>query len=65
MTDKQIMNCLQKGDVSIHFHVHRDLLGLEKRKLQQQIESEGCGVKFLSKRKLNGHWDRNFINQGI
>jgi hypothetical protein len=60
MTDKQIINWLLEGDVSIQYQVHRDLLGSEKCNLQQQIESTGWGVKFLSKRKPNGHWGQRF-----
>jgi hypothetical protein len=60
MTDKQIINWLLEGDVSIQYQVHRDLLGSEQRKLQQQIEKTGWGAKFLSKRKSNGHWGKKF-----
>ena len=60
MTDKQILNWLLEGDISIQYQVHWDLLGSEKRKLQQQIEKTGWGAKFLSKRKPNGHWGQKF-----
>jgi hypothetical protein len=56
MTDKEIINWLLEGDVSIQYQVHRDLLDSERNKLQQQIENTGWGAKFLSKRKSNGHW---------
>jgi len=60
MTDKQIINWLLEGDVSIQYQVHRDLLDSERSKLQQQIENTGWGAKFLSKRKSNGHWGKKF-----
>jgi hypothetical protein len=60
MINKEIIDWLLEGDISIQYQVHRDLLGSEKRNLQQQIESTGWGVKFLSKRKPNGHWGQRF-----
>jgi hypothetical protein len=60
VTYKKILNWLLEGDVSIQYQVHRDLLGSEKNKLQQQIEKTGWGAKFLSKRKSNGHWGKKF-----
>ncbi|UCH66235.1 MAG: hypothetical protein JSW63_03635 [Ignavibacterium sp.] len=60
MSNSEILNWLLKGDVSIQYQVHRDLLGSEKKKLQQQIEKKGWGAKFLSKRNPNGHWGQKF-----
>jgi hypothetical protein len=60
MTNNQILNWLLKGDFSIQYQVHRDLLDSEQSKLQQQIEKTGWGARFLSKRKPNGHWGKKF-----
>ena len=60
MTNKEIINWLLEGDVSIRYQVHRDLLDLEQVKLQKQIEKKGWGAKFLSKRRANGHWGIKF-----
>jgi hypothetical protein len=60
MTENQILSWLLEGDVSIQYQVNRDLLGLEKTNLRQQISRKGWGAKFLSKRKSNGHWGEKF-----
>jgi hypothetical protein len=57
---KQIPDWLLEGDVSIQYQVCRDLLGVEKKSLQARIASEGWGLKFLSKRKSDGHWGDKF-----
>jgi hypothetical protein len=58
--DKQVLNWLIAGDVSIQFQVHRDLLKEEQPSLQNRIAKEGWGAKFLSFRLPNGHWGRSF-----
>jgi len=60
MTDKEIINWLLEGDVSIQYQVHRDLLDSGRNKLQHQIENTGWGAKFLSKRNSSGHWGIKF-----
>ncbi len=60
MDEEQIIEWLLKGDVSIQYQVHRDLLGTDRKDLQDQIESEGWGKQFLSNRKPNGHWGDRF-----
>jgi len=60
MSEKQILEWLLKGDVSIQFQVYRDLLGIEKKNLQDKITNEGWGREFLSKRHSNGHWGDRF-----
>lgn len=55
-----VLKWLLRGDVSIQYQVHRDLLGHEKPDLQKRIEKEGWGEKFLSARKPNGHWGLGF-----
>ncbi len=60
MDEEQIIEWLLKGDVSIQYQVHRDLLGTDKKDLQNRIESEGWGKQFLSKRKPEGHWGDRF-----
>ncbi len=60
MDKPQIIKWLLQGDVSIQYQVHRDLLGNERKDLQERIAHEGWGKRFLSKRGSNGHWGRSF-----
>lgn len=60
MIETEIIDWLLQGDVSIQYQVHRDLLGADKRALQNRIALEGWGRQFLSKRKSNGHWGVRF-----
>lgn len=60
MEKQQIFEWLLKGDVSIQYQVYRDLLGIDRKDLQDRISNEGWGKQFLSKRKPNGHWGERF-----
>lgn len=60
INDKEIIKWLLKGDVSIQYQVYRDLLGIERKDLQDKIATEGWGKQFLSKRKPTGHWGMRF-----
>lgn len=60
MIKQQIIDWLLEGDVSIQYQVWRDLLGVDKKKLQDSISNEGWGHKFLSKRNSDGHWGDKF-----
>lgn len=60
MDEHQIIEWLLQGDVSIQYQVHRDLLGNDRKDLQDRIAHEGWGKQFLSKRKSNGHWGKRF-----
>ena len=60
MNKQQIIEWLLEGDVSIQYQVWRDLLGVEKKKLQNRIALEGWGYNFLSMRHSNGHWGDRF-----
>jgi hypothetical protein len=60
MSEKQVIAWLLKGDVSIQYQVCRDLLGSDRKDLQNRIAKEGWGKKFLSKRKAEGHWGDRF-----
>ena len=60
MNEKQIITWLLQGDVSIQYQASRDLLGEDRKDLQQRIAHEGWGKQFLSKRKSNGHWGDRF-----
>ncbi|HEY9114091.1 MAG TPA: hypothetical protein VIN10_05285, partial [Bacteroidales bacterium] len=51
---------LLEGDVAIQYQVHRDLLGNDRKDLQNRISSEGWGKEFLSKRNSNVHWGDRF-----
>ena len=55
-----LIEWLLKGDVSIQYQVHRDLLGIENTSLQDRIATEGWGAKFLSFRRSEGHWGQRF-----
>lgn len=60
MNPKQIINWLLKGDVSLQYQVHRDLLDAERKDLRDRIAIEGIGAQFLSKRHKDGHWGKAF-----
>lgn len=60
MNKQQIIDWLLEGDVSIQYQVFKDLLGVEKKELQEKIAKEGWGQEFLSKRNSNGHWGDRF-----
>ena len=60
MNKQQVIEWLLEGDVSIQYQVWRDLLGVDKKKLQDRIACEGWGHQFLSKRKADGHWGERF-----
>jgi len=60
MKEKQIIEWLLSGDVSLKYQAHRDLLGCEKKGLRKRISKEGWGAGFLSFRKADGYWGRGF-----
>ncbi len=60
MSHHHIVAWLLEGDPSIQYQVWRDLLGVEKEKLQESIATEGWGHTFLSKRHADGHWGDRF-----
>ncbi|MEQ8878376.1 MAG: hypothetical protein RLQ12_02035 [Cyclobacteriaceae bacterium] len=60
MNAQQIIDWLLKGDVSIQYQVHRDLLERDRPDLRARIAEEGWGKRFLSKRNSNGHWGDRF-----
>ena len=58
--ERQLIDWLLEGDVSIQYQVHRDLLATEKPHLRDRIATEGWGAQFLSLRKKEGHWGQRF-----
>ncbi len=60
MKNQHIIDWLLEGDVSIQYQVWRDLLGVDKKELQDRIAYEGWGRKFLSNRNSDGHWGDRF-----
>lgn len=60
MNNKQIIEWLLEGDVSIQYQTLRDLLGIERSDLKERTVSEGWGKEFLSRRNTNGHWGLRF-----
>lgn len=60
MNKQPIIEWLLEGDASIQYQVWRDLLGRDKKKLQDRIAIEGWGLNFLSMRHSNGHWGDRF-----
>lgn len=60
MENQQILDWLLKGDVSVQYQVHRDLLGNDRKDLQVRIAHEGWGKQILSKQQPNGHWGQRF-----
>ena len=60
MDQKQIIEWLLTSDVSLQYQVQRDLLGHDRKDLQDRIAHEGWAKQFLSKRKPDGHWGDRF-----
>lgn len=60
MNNKEIIEWLLEGDVSIQYQVWRDLLGEDKKNIQVRIAKEGWGNKFLTMRNVNGGWGDSF-----
>ena len=63
MNDNQIINWLLKGDVSVQYQVHRDLLSSDENtlaRLKSRIAKEGFGKRFLDEQNENGHWGMRF-----
>ena len=60
MNKQEILDWLIKGDVAIQYQAFRDLLGINKKELQDKIAHKGWGEQFLAKRKPNGHWGDRF-----
>jgi hypothetical protein len=60
LKNNEIIQWLLKGDVSIQYQVHRDLLDIERTDLQERIEQEGWGAMLLSRRHSDGHWGKAF-----
>ncbi len=60
MQNEEILQWLLEGDVAIQYQSYRDLLGVNKPRLQNRIEKEGWGAHFLSKRKANGDWGERY-----
>ncbi|HAD12779.1 MAG TPA: hypothetical protein DCF33_10115 [Saprospirales bacterium] len=60
MKKQQIIEWLLEGDASIQYQTWRDLLGSNKRELQDRIALEGWGLQFLSMRHSDGHWGYRF-----
>ena len=60
MNKRQIIDWLLQGDVSIQYQVYRDLLGEDRKDLQDRIANEGWGKGFLSRRKADGNWGDRF-----
>ena len=60
---RNLLSWLVAGDVSVQYQVHRDLLGSDSKTtsaLQDRIQREGWGLRFLRKQKSNGHWGISF-----
>jgi len=60
MNKREIIEWLLKGDVSIQYQVHRDLLDTERYDLREKITKEGWGAKYLSRRWSDGYWSEKF-----
>lgn len=60
MNERKIIKWLLEGDISIQYQVYKDLLGKDRKELQEKIPREGWGFQILSKRKSNGHWGDRF-----
>ena len=63
MDEKQIIEWLLEGDVSIQYQVQRDLLGTERKDLQDRILNEGWGKQFLAEESQTDIGATVFISQ--
>lgn len=62
MNNSETIKWLLKGDISIQYQVHRDLLNVDRKDLRDRIATEGWGALYLSKRKPDGHWGTKFYH---
>lgn len=60
MIDSGILDWLLTGDVAIQYQTKRDLLGIDDSALQQKIQEEGWGKRFLALQNSDGHWGQGF-----
>jgi hypothetical protein len=60
MNHPEIIHWLLRGDISIQYQTHRDLLDTVYPELQERIALEGWGKQFLDKRHPEGHWGKRF-----
>lgn len=60
MDDAGIIDWLLKGDPSIQYQTHRDLLGQTRPDVQARIAREGWGAEFLAHRNPDGSWGQRF-----
>ncbi|HEY9114090.1 MAG TPA: hypothetical protein VIN10_05280 [Bacteroidales bacterium] len=68
MNEAKNIAWLLEGDVAKQYQVHRDLLGNDRKDLQNRISSEGWGKHFLSKPRSRaivsrGPWPRGGQNE--
>lgn len=55
-----MIDWLLQGDLAIEYQSRRDLLGEDRKDLQQRMIHEGWGKAFLAKRKTDGVWGQDF-----
>ena len=61
--ENKTIKWLLDSDVSMQYHVHKDLLKSGRKilkKLQNRIEKQGWGRHFLLNQNENGHWGMGF-----
>lgn len=58
--DRQIIDWLLQGDVTIQYQTRRDLLDDDRAKLRDRIALEGWGRRYLERRNETGAWGRGF-----
>ena len=60
LSQEEIIRWLLKGDPSIVYQTHRDLLGQDMKEIQMSISTSGWGRAYLDARNPNGHWGQKF-----
>ncbi|KAA3617992.1 MAG: hypothetical protein DWQ05_08060 [Calditrichaeota bacterium] len=60
LINENVIAWLLLGDISIRFQTQRDLRSNFRQDLQERIETEGWGLKYLSLQNRDGHWGRKF-----
>lgn len=60
MSNREIIDWLLAGDISICYQTYKDLLGDDKYNLQENIHKQGWAKKILGKQRSDGHWGMGY-----
>jgi hypothetical protein len=60
MLNKELIDWIMKGDISLEYLAKRDLLDFNDLSLKKEIGRQGWAKYILSKQEDNGHWGQGF-----